>query len=237
MDSLENKRVLVVGGSSGIGLAIAKAAAEAGARVCVAARDAEKLRSAAKAIGHGAEARPLDTSEDAAVAAFFAAGETWDHVVASTGAGGRGLVADIDMKTAYAAMDGKFWSYYRVARAARMAPNGSITFITGGIGWRPWDQTALISAVNAAIEGLMRGLAHDLGPVRVNSVCPGPIDTPMWDRMSTEARAAMYAHNAATLPARRMGEPGDVAQVVLMAMTNPFVTGATLVVDGGGLVM
>jgi NAD(P)-dependent dehydrogenase (short-subunit alcohol dehydrogenase family) len=237
MISVHGQQVLIVGGSSGIGLATAKAAAQAGAHVTIAGRSEAKLELAVQALGHGAVGRPLDAGDDKSVADFFAEGKTWDHVVATTGAGGRGQIANIAMADALAAMNGKFWTYFRIARAAKIATGGSLTLVSGGLGSKPAPGAALVSAINAAIEGLTRGLALDFAPTRVNTVSPGIIDTPLWDRMATADRQAMYAKATATLPARRVGKPEDVGQAILFLMTNPFATGSVLHLDGGSLLL
>jgi NAD(P)-dependent dehydrogenase (short-subunit alcohol dehydrogenase family) len=237
MISVHGQQVLIVGGSSGIGLATAKAAAQAGAHVTIAGRSEAKLELAVQALGHGAVGRPLDAGDDRSVADFFADGKTWDHVVATTGAGGRGQIANIAMADALAAMNGKFWSYFRIARAAKIATGGSLTLVSGGLGSKPAPGAALVSAINAAVEGFTRGLALDFAPTRVNTVSPGIIDTPLWDRMTTADRQAMYAKATATLPARRVGKPEDVGQAILFLMTNPFATGSVLHLDGGSLLL
>lgn len=237
MELLAGKTVQVVGGSSGIGLATANAAAAAGARVTIASRSGARLDAAAKAIGSGVAARRLDAGDDASVAAFFADGTAWDHIVASAGLGGRGRLADLATADAQAAMNGKFWAYFRIARAARLAAGGTLTVVSGGLGHKPAPGAALVSTINAAVEGLVRGLAIDLAPARVNAVSPGIVDTPLWDRMAPSDRAAMYQRAAATLPARRIGQPADVAQAILMLMTNPFATGSVSILDGGALLL
>ncbi|MDB5405429.1 MAG: short-chain dehydrogenase/reductase [Rhodospirillales bacterium] len=237
MISITDKKVLVVGGSSGIGLATARAAANAGARVTIAARSKARLAAAIAAIGPNVTRRQLDAGDDASVAAFFADAGEWDHVVATAGKGGRGRLPDIAMPDALDAMNAKFWSYYRIARAARIASGGSLTFVSGTIGSKPTPGAALVSAINAAIEGLARGLALDLSPVRVNTVSPGIIDTPLWDRLSEGERQALFDRAAANLPARRIGQPEDVAQAILFLMTNPFATGTVVHLEGGGLLL
>jgi NAD(P)-dependent dehydrogenase (short-subunit alcohol dehydrogenase family) len=233
MTSLSGQQVLIVGGSSGIGLGIARVAAQAGAVVTIAARNEDKLKKAAAEIGHGATGRRLDQTDDASVSAFFGDGKVWDHVVTSAGAGGRGFLPDISMADAQAAMNSKFWGYFRVARAAKISKSGSLTFISGKLGKKPSAGTALIAAVNSAIEGLARGLRFDLAPTRVNTVSPGVIDTPMWDRMGEGPKRAMFAEAAKNLPAGRIGQPDDVGTAVLFLMTNPFATGALIDLDGG----
>lgn len=236
MTALAGKHVLVIGGSSGIGLAAAKAAAKGGAHVTIAARTLARLESAAAEIGHEAKARTIDTSDDESVETFFR-NSVWDHVIASAGAGGRGKLPDMTMEAAQGVMNTKFWGYFRIARAAKISPTGSLTFIGGYLGLRPGPSTALIASVNMAIEGLTRGLAVDLAPTRVNTVSPGIIDTPLWDQMSAAAREAMYQKAAETLPARRIGQPEDVAQALIFLMTNPFATGMVMQLEGGALLV
>lgn len=219
-----------------MGRATAEAAAKAGAKVTIASRSAQKLADAAKAIGNNITTLQLDATDNAAVTAFFASSGPWDHIVCSAGAGGRGSIKDLSLEDAMTAMNSKFWSYFRVAKAASLNPGGSITFVSGQFGHRPIAGTAVIAAVNAAIEGMTRGLAYDFAPIRVNTVCPGIIDTPQWDRMPEPARKAMYEKMEATLPVRRMGQSEDVAHGILFAITNPYTTGTVVIIDGGSLI-
>lgn len=241
MLSLEGKKVLVVGGSTGMGLGAAKLIAAAGAKVTLASRSQEKLDAAVKEIGSNAEAHALDATDDNAVEAFFAdsgpGGGMWDHVIASIGRGGRGKLPDMSMETAFAAMDAKFWAYFRIARAAKIAEDGSLTFVSGGLSRKPAPGAALVSAVNGAVESMTLGLALDMSPTRVNTLCPGMIDTPLWDQFSEEDRKAFYARTADRLPVKRIGYPEDAGQAIVMLMTNPFATGTILDLDGGNFLL
>lgn len=233
MQTLDNKKVLVVGGSSGIGLATAKLALSAGAAVTIASRDRGRLDAAAKSLSARCDARVLDATDQSAVDAFFRADPDWDHVVASAGAGGRGFLPELPMERAFAAMDAKFWAYFRIARAVKLPPDGSLTFVSGQLSQVPSRGATLVSAINAAIEGMTRGLALDLAPTRVNTICPGVIDTPLWDQLSPDARKALYEKQAATLLTRRIGQPEDIAEAIVSAMTNRFMTGTVMMVEGG----
>lgn len=233
MNSLQGKKVLVVGGSSGIGLGVAQVAMQAGASVTIASRSREKLDAARAALGDKVTARVLDASDDAAVTAFFADGAAWDHIVTSAGMGGRGQLPQIEMKAAYAAMDAKFWVYFRIARAAKIAEGGTLTFVSGSLGTKAAFGSALVSATNAAVEALGRGLALDLAPVRVNVISPGVVETPLWNQFTEERRREFFKTTAQKLPARRIGQPGDIGHAVLFCMTNPFITGQIVQVDGG----
>ena len=236
MSALQGRHVLVVGGSSGIGLGIARVAQREGALVTIASRSPVKLEAARKELGGAAQARVLDASDDNSVAAFFSDGRIWDHVATSAGMGGRGMLPQIEMKTAYAAMDAKFWPYFRIARAAKIAPDGSLTFVSGSLGTKAAASSALVSAVNGAVESLARSLALDLAPARVNVISPGMVETPLWNQFSEERRKDLFADAARRLPARRIGQPDDIGQAVVFCMTNPFTTGQIIQVDGGAAI-
>jgi NAD(P)-dependent dehydrogenase (short-subunit alcohol dehydrogenase family) len=236
MSKLEGKKVLVVGGSSGIGEASAQALAALGAQVTIASRDPAKLQAAAERIGGAVRTAVLDTANDAAVEAFFAAQDEYDHVVISAAQTASGPVRQLPLVDAYAAMNSKFWGAYRVARAVRIAAGGSLTLVSGFLATRPSKTSVLQGAINAALEALGRGLALELSPVRVNTVSPGMVATPLWSGMSEEARAARFEAVAAHLPARRIGQPEDLANAVVYLVTTPFATGSTVLVDGGGAI-
>jgi NAD(P)-dependent dehydrogenase (short-subunit alcohol dehydrogenase family) len=233
---LNHARVLVVGGSSGIGLATAAAAAEAGAAVTIASRSQTKLESAVNALGRTPRAVALDTGDVAAVERFFADGAPWDHIVVSAAQTPSGPVRSLSLADAKIAMESKFWGAYRVARAAKIREGGSLTFVSGFLSVRPSANSVLQGAINAALEALARGLALELAPVRVNAVSPGLIATPLWSGMPNDKREAMFASAAQHLPARRVGQPEDIANAVMFLVTTPFATGSTVRVDGGGAI-
>ncbi|MCG5236305.1 SDR family oxidoreductase [Xanthobacter oligotrophicus] len=231
---LTGKRVLIVGAGGGIGAATARAFADAGARVFAAGRPGPKLDAVAS--GTGGAAVALDILDDGAIERVFAEAPAFDHVAIAAAATKSGPVSGLPLEAAKASMESKFWGAYRIARAARVAEGGSITFVSGFLSHRPSAGAVLQGAINAAIEALARGLALERAPVRVNTVSPGLIDTPLWQGMRADDRAAMFARTAERLPARRVGRPEDVAQAILFVATNPFVTGTTVTVDGGGTI-
>jgi NAD(P)-dependent dehydrogenase (short-subunit alcohol dehydrogenase family) len=233
MFSFTNQDVLVVGGSSGIGLATAKAFAAAGARVTIASRSAEKLEAALKELGGEAKSQVLDTGDAKAVEQFLSA-HTWNHVVVSAAKTPSGPVRQLSLDDAHKAMESKFWGAYRVARVARIEDGGSLTIVSGFLSVRPSATSVLQGAINSALESLVRGMALEFSPVRVNAVSPGMIRTPLWHGMDAEKREAMFAAVAEKLPAKRAGEPEDIANAILYAAATPFTTGSTITVDGGG---
>jgi NAD(P)-dependent dehydrogenase (short-subunit alcohol dehydrogenase family) len=234
--SLQGTRVLVLGGTSGIGLATAQAAAARGAHVTVASRSGDKVNAAVATIGGRAAGVPLDTTNDAALDAFFAQHREWDHIVVSVAAGRSAGIHDMSVQDAYGNMNAKFWTAYKTAKLATIAPEGSLTLVSGFLSQRPNKDALLQGCINAALESLGRGLALALAPVRVNTVSPGLIDTPIRAAMPADKKKSILDHAAATLPARRIGQAEDVADAILMLMTNPFTTGSTIFVDGGGLI-
>lgn len=236
MSSLASIPVLVVGGSSGIGEATAKAFAALGADVTIASRNEARLAAAAARIGLPVRTAVLDTSDEADVERFFAESGPFRHVVVSAAQTPTGPARQLELADAYAAMDSKFWGAYRIARAARIDEGGSLTLISGFLSVRPSKTSVLQGAINAALEALARGLALELSPVRVNTVSPGLIATPLWDKLSDEARQGLYEGAAARLPARRIGQPEDIANAVLYLATTPYATGSTVLVDGGGAI-
>jgi NAD(P)-dependent dehydrogenase (short-subunit alcohol dehydrogenase family) len=236
MSKLESAKVLVVGGSSGIGFATAQAFAEQGAQVVIASRSAAKLEAAAAQIGGAIKHVVLDTTDEAAVEAYFATSGQFDHVVISAAQTPGGPARKLPLQDAYTAMNSKFWGAYRVARLVDIAPGGSLTFVSGFLSVRPSGGSVLQGAINAALEALARGLALELAPVRVNTVSPGLIATPLWNKLDEQARQTLYDNAAARLPARRVGQAEDVANAVVYLATTPFATGSTVLVDGGGAI-
>ncbi|WP_175936334.1 SDR family oxidoreductase [Burkholderia cepacia] len=233
---LDDQRVLVVGGSSGIGEATARAFAEAGATVTIASRDAARLAASKDRVGYDMSTGVMDITDDASVRAFLDSAGEFDHVVVSAAQTATGPVRGLALDDAYAAMDSKFWGAYRVARAVRIRQGGSLTFVSGFLSVRPSKNSVLQGAINAALESLARGLALELAPVRVNTVSPGLIATPLWSKIDAEARDRMYEGAAARLPAGRVGQPEDVANAVLYLASTPYATGSTVLVDGGGAI-
>lgn len=233
MSELSGKTVLVVGGSSGIGLAIGKMAGRDGASVMIASRSRDKLDAAAAGFRHEVSRRVIDVTDDLSVDAFFAGLPAFDHVFVTAADVTIKPVREIDIATAQAAMNSKFWGIFRIAKAARIVPGGSLGFVSGFRSMRPGPGLALMSAVNGAIEGLTRGLALDLRPVRVNAVSPAMVDTPLWSGLEREARDAMIRRLSEQYPAGVVGRAEDVAAALLMLATNPYATGTVMVLDGG----
>lgn len=233
---LEGRRVLVMGGSSGIGEASAALFAGQGAEVVITGRDEGRLAEAAARIGGKVAFQQVDGMSDEAVRDFFAQDASYDHLVLALSSGsGAGPFATLDLEQLRGGFEGKFWVHVRVLQAAlpRLHENGSVTLVTASSARAALPGTVGLAAINGALEAMIRPLATELAPLRVNAVSPGVIATPWWDKMPAPQREAMFAEHAAALPVRRVGQAADVAQAVLLAATNAFMTGQVIEVNGG----
>lgn len=234
---LNGQTIVILGGSSGIGLATAQAAQAAGAKVIITGRSSERLAKARAALGSGAEAHAVDASDEAATRALFERLPAVDHVFITAGT----LVLDgklaPERSVLEPAMDMRFWGAVHAAKyaAPRMRAGGSLVFMSGTAARRPLPGASVATASCAAVDGLARALALDLAPLRVNSIQPGYVDTPLFDGLFGAERDNILAAAGAKLPVGRIGKPEEIADAVLFLMGNGYVTGINLVVDGGGL--
>jgi NAD(P)-dependent dehydrogenase (short-subunit alcohol dehydrogenase family) len=230
---MKNQLVVVIGGLTGIGRAVAEQAAAAGARVIAAGR-----RVAPADWPSHIQAAQLDVTDDAAVQRFFAGVGAFDHLVVTAGpviASSR--LADLATEQAIAAFDVKVFGQLRAVKHATRYLNagGSVTLTSGLLARKAVPGGLVKSAMNAAVEVMGKTLAKELAPLRVNVVSPGMVETGMWGEMSDAERGAMAQRAGAGLPVGRVGQGMDLAQAYLMVMQNGFMTGAVVDVDGGGL--
>jgi NAD(P)-dependent dehydrogenase (short-subunit alcohol dehydrogenase family) len=232
---LAGKKVVVVGGSSGIGFSTAELAKREGAEIIIASRNADRLNAAAEKLG--AKAIVADVTSDKSIEDLFRACGSVDHVVVTAAQLRSGPFKTVAMEDVRATMEGKFWGAWRVARSAEIRPGGSLTLISGYLSIRPRANSAIVGAANGAIESLARSLALELAPVRVNAVSPGIIDTPIRAAMPEAARLDMLAKTAAALPVGRVGLGEDIARQILAFMTIGFATGSIVYIDGGALIV
>ncbi len=240
---LKGQHVVLVGGSSGIGKATAQAALSLGARVTLVSRSADKLAAAAAELDAGSrvETLSLDMTDQAAVAAGIGAlpEASVDHLAISASSATHGPFAEAEVSAVRAMFDSKFWGPYVTAKAAlpALSDGGSITFFSGVLSRRPGLNCSGLGAVNAAVEGLTRGLALELGPrLRVNCCSPGMVRSEAYDKMPEERREAMYLSTGESLPVGRVGVTAEIADAVLFLMTNGYMTGQILDIDGGHMI-
>lgn len=233
--SLEGKSVVVIGGASGIGYAVAEAARDAGARVVIASSQEAHVQAAAARLGGGATGFAVDVKDEANVAAFFERVGPFDHLAFTAGDWGGSMFAparDLDLAAIKDGLAVRFWGALAVVKygCRTIAQDGSITLTGGMLAHRPSKGAPVVTAVAGAIEFLTLGLAVDLAPVRVNAVCPGMVLTERTKTMPQEGLQAFTAR----LPLPRGCEPSEAAEAYLYLMRGGYTTGQVLRVDGGG---
>ncbi|MEM0900128.1 MAG: SDR family oxidoreductase [Pseudomonadota bacterium] len=237
--TLSGRHVVIVGGGSGMGRATATLAASHGAKVTIASRSKEKLETVAAEIDGNVSAKPVDMTDESALRAWAESLGTVDHLVISASSAAHGKYEDLPTDDLRGMIEAKFVGPYVTAREVLplIREKGSITLFSGVLSRRSSAGAVGLGAVNAAVEALTRGLALELaGRVRVNCISPGMVDSDVYSKMSEDARSAMYARVGGALPVGRVGIVEEIAQAVLLTMTNDFMTGTTLDIDGGHMV-
>lgn len=236
MTSLAGQHAIIIGGSSGIGLATAQRLSTTGARITIASRKSERLDEAAAQIDGDVTTVVLDCTDEAAVADFFATIDEFDHLV--TTAGDKAVdapVADLDTEVARRVFEVKYWGQYFAAKhaAPRIQPGGSITLFSAWLARKPTPGFPTYAAIDGAIESVARIMSLEFAPTRINVVSPGVIDTPLFDNLDTEQRDATFESIGQGLPLGRVGQPDEVARAVEYLISNTYSTGAVIDVDGG----
>lgn len=239
--SLKDKRIVIIGGSAGIGLRTAKGAAARGAKVVIAGRTLERLKAAADEIGGNVETYQVDATTEAGIKAFFSRVGAFDHLTVlvpsapdKSLSAKLGLFLDMEPGVFEAVFRNRFWSQCWAARygAPHMSKEGSIVLMSSSQPRKTIPRYSASCAAAGAIEALARILAIELAPIRVNVIAPGFIQTPGTDHIPPERRAA-WEKIAQAQPVKRLGDPDEIADGMLFLMENGFATGTTLDIDGG----
>ncbi len=237
-NELQEKTVVVVGASSGIGLALSKELATLGAHVVMVSRSAENLERARHEVSGNVETHVADMLDEESLKNLFTAIQTLDHLVVTAVADEIKLfspLADMPTTVAQRGME-KFWGAFFVTRAAvpHISSHGSITLTSSISIFNPSKGgLSVMSAASGAVAVFARTLAAELAPIRVNVIAPGSVNTGVYATQSSEQRAASEQWGRETLPVRHLGQPEELAQAFLYLMTNTYTTGAILPVDGG----
>jgi NAD(P)-dependent dehydrogenase (short-subunit alcohol dehydrogenase family) len=233
---MSTQHTVIVGGSSGIGLATARHLLASGGEVTIAGRNEARLNEARRQLGLDAQIVSMDATAADALPGQFAQIGRFDHLVLALGSGkGIGPFASVSLADVKLGFEEKVYAHFATAQAALPFLNstGSITFVSAVSAQASVPGTAGIGAANAAVAALIPILAVELMPLRVNGVSPGVIDTPWWDAMPKEQKLAMFKDFAAKTPVGRVGRPEDVAQAIAFLIGDDFITGHMLVCDGG----
>jgi NAD(P)-dependent dehydrogenase (short-subunit alcohol dehydrogenase family) len=233
---MSSQHTVIIGGSSGIGLATARHLLASGARVTITGRNETRLVEARRQLGPQTQIVPMDAAAADVLPAKFAQIGKFDHLVLALGSGrGLGAFATASLADVKLGFEEKVYAHFATAQAALpfLDPAGSLTFVSGLSAQAATPGTAGIGAANAAVAQLVPILAVELQPLRVNGVSPGVIDTPWWDAFPGEQKQAMFKDYAARTPVGRVGRPEDVAQAIAFLIGNDFTTGHMLICDGG----
>jgi NAD(P)-dependent dehydrogenase (short-subunit alcohol dehydrogenase family) len=237
--SLSGKKIVIIGGTSGIGFAVARQAVAADAEVVVASSTQDRVDAAAKRLGPRVLGRRLDVTDGGAIEAFFGQIGAFDHLVYTAG---ESLVlkplTDTTEQEARTVFERRFWGALLSAKhaAPHLREGGSITFSSGVVAARPLPVAAVTSAVTGGMEALARALAVELAPLRVNVVRPGVLSTELWDGTVPEPEA--FLRDAASeLLTGRVGTAEEAAAAYLFVLSNAYVTGTTLTIDGGAVLV
>ena len=234
--ALPDKTVLIIGRGSGIARAVTLLARSEGARVVVAGRNRTKLADAYADLGDsGISAETIDITVDDSIVALVERVGRVDHVVSTASARARGKLADLQRQNLLQSFNTKVIGPTVLAKhfASQINPGGSFVLFSGVHAFKHNVGYLGVGITNGAVDFLTRWLAVELAPIRVNAISPGVIDTGAWDAMGDEGKRDYFEHIAAHNPAGRIGTPDDIAAAVLFAMTNTFMTGVTLKIDGG----
>jgi NAD(P)-dependent dehydrogenase (short-subunit alcohol dehydrogenase family) len=235
-NGFENKRVVIIGGSSGIGFAVAEDAASQGADVVIVSSREERIQEAIRSIGGKAQGQAVDVSDEKAVESFFTKLGAFDHLVFTAGDSLQlHELADTDLKQARRAFELRYWSALATVKygSPQIRKGGSIVLTTGIAGQRPQSGWVIAASVCGTVDALTRALAVELAPIRVNAVSPGVVRTNLWQNMNSAEREQLFESVAKRLPVGRVGEAHEIAQAYLFLMKEGFATGQTVVVDGG----
>src|ERR1700731_3774046 len=233
---LSGKRIVVLGGSSGIGLAVAQQDVAQGAAAIIASSNADRVKQAITTLDGKTEGHTLDLSNERDIQNFFQRIGDFDHLVFTAGDTLQlNELAATDLSKARHAFELRYWAALAAVKYAspHIRKDGSIVLTTGVAGRRPHKGWTVAASICGTIEALTRALAVELAPIRVNAVCPGVVRTNLWQSMNADAREQLYESVGNSLPVGRVGEPYDIAQAYLFLMQEGFSTGQTVVVDGG----
>ena len=234
--TLQDQRVVLLGGTSGIGLATAGLAAAHGATVIVASSNHESVKRALDTLPATATGQAVDLTDPVAVKAFFDGLDAFDHLVYTAGESLTLLdIASMDLDQARKAFELRYFGALGAvsAAASKIRPGGSVVLTTGAAGDRPNPGWSVAASICGAVDSLVRALAVELAPLRVNAVKPGVVRSPLWSNLSVEDQQTLYDETSRLLPVGRVGEVTDIAEAYVYLMNQGYATGTILTVDGG----
>jgi len=236
MDSLRNKKVIILGGSSGIGLAVAKAVSADGAEVTIVSSNQERIDSALEQLPKSAKGRAVNLADEDQIATLFNTIDKFDHLLFTAGENLQiNSIANTSLSDAKNFFEVRFWGAFAAVKyaAPNINPGGSIVLTGGCAAHRPGSGWSLVASVFSAMEGFVRAMAIELAPIRVSLVVPGLVKTELWAGMDTTEREEMFVHFSKLLPVKYVAPAEDVSETYLHLIKQKYITGQTVIVDGG----
>lgn len=234
-NTLANKKIVIAGGTSGIGLALVQLLSSENAHITVLGRDPQKISNLKKSLPE-VDVVALDASDRSALDNFFAQQKEVDHLVlAVSGANGGGMFSTLDLQDLRKGFENKFWPQLNAIQAALpfIRPGGSITLITAASSMWNLPGTSGLAALNGGLEIMVPILSKELKPLRINAVSPGIIDTPWWDFLNEDAKKQVFSDFSNQVNVGRVGHPEEIAETVRFIMTTEYINGITIGCHGG----
>lgn len=232
---LKNQNVLIIGGATGMGFATAELVESLGGHIILAGHNRDKNKTALSKLSSDAQSRYVDVLDSDSIAELFSSLDHVDHIFITAAPGGTGDFKEASLKIEETYIYGKFWSLFMISKKAIeiISEKGSITFITGGFSTNPTKGTVLVTAAFNAVEGFAKAMAVEMAPIRFNVIRPGFIDSGFWDFLEESERAKLFKKNTEQIAVNRIGKSEDIAKMATSIMTNSFLNGQIIEVNGG----
>jgi NAD(P)-dependent dehydrogenase (short-subunit alcohol dehydrogenase family) len=239
-NQLAGKSVIILGGSSGIGFATAKAAAAEGANIIIVSSNQGRINSALEELPQGSKGFAVDLSNEQNIRNFFNQAGSFDHLVYTAGENiSMNIVDNTDLEKGRDFFTIRFWGAFAAIKYGKDHINecGSINLMSGNFGQRPSKGYSLGATICGAMDAFTRAMAVELAPIRVNNIAAGVTKTNLWNNMSKADREGFYNYLESSLLLKRVGEAEDIAQAFVYLMKQPYSTGQSLVIDGGAVLV
>lgn len=240
MKTLKNQKVIILGGSSGLGLATAQAAAAEGAEVVIVSSNQQRIDKALQTLPVNSKGFAVSLDKEENIKTFFEMIGNFDHLVYTAGENiSMSMVDDTEIEKGKDFFTIRFWGAFAAIKYGKPHINegGSINLMSGNFGQRPVAGYSLGATICGAMDAFTRAMAVELAPIRVNNIAAGIIDTNLWNNMNEADREGFFNHLENTLLLKRVGQSEDIAQAFVYLMKQTYTTGQSLIIDGGAVLV